>query len=225
VTRAQLDEIWQVFRHAWNNPQYGFPKSRRGVFFRTRIGSADVIMVDNKSFREGDGADKPSQLLGPAQMRWLEEQLLACSGPFIMLSCGTMWTDHVSTGKDSWGRFAPEDWERLFRFIERNRIGGVLLLSGDRHGACGYRIPRSPSFSLYEFGCGALGGIKGKQAPSGSAPDAGGLLLYSYGDGYAFGEFTFDTTPADPTVTFRLIDDQGKIQHVTTLARSELTPR
>ena len=174
--------------------------------------------------REEARPGQPSTLLGTGQMRWLEEQLLDCDGPFIILSCGTMWTDHVSNGKDSWGRFAPDDRERIFRLIEEHQIGVVLLTSGDRHGACGYRIPRSPGFSLYEFGVGSLGGISGEQAPAGEAPIANGELLYRYGRGYAFGEFTFDMKALDPTVTFRLIQDDDQLLHEMTLSRSRLTP-
>jgi alkaline phosphatase D len=135
-----------------------------------------------------------------------------------------MWTDHVSNGKDSWGQFAADDRERVFRLIEKNGIGGVLLISGDRHGACGYRIPRASGFELYEFGVGSLGGISGDSAPAGAAPDADGTLLYRYGDGYAFGEFEFDTASDDPTVAFRLIQDDGAHIHEMTLSRSQLTP-
>jgi alkaline phosphatase D len=219
VSRQQQIGIWEVFRRSWNNPAYGFADDRRGVFLHTRIGPVDVIMVDNKFFRDRGYGDGPSTLLGTDQMQWLEEQLLTCKAPFIILSCGTMWTDHVSSGKDSWGRFAPADRERIFTLIEEERIGPVLLISGDRHGACGYRIPLSPDFALYEFNAGCLGGIRG---PAAGAPEADGDLLYRYGDGYAFGEFEFDTTPTDPTVTFRLIDDEGRIVHRLRMTRSRL---
>ena len=224
VTRAQQIDVWRVFRNSWNNPAYGFPDDRRGVFFRTRIGPADLIMLDNKFFRRQARQDQSSTLLGSAQMQWLEQQLLDCRGPFIILSCGTMWTDHVSGGKDSWGKFAPRDREQLFQLIEKNRIAGVLLISGDRHGACGYRIPRPSGFNLYELGVGSLGGISGDKAPAGKAPEANGALLYRYGDGYAFGEFEFDTDAEDPTVTFRLIQDDGKIIHELTRSHRQLTP-
>jgi alkaline phosphatase D len=179
-------------------------------------------MVDNRYLRENKPGDPACSLLGADQMKWLEEQLLACQGPFVLLSCGTMWTDHVSKGKDSWGKFAPEDRERIFSLIEKNRIGGVLLISGDRHGACGYRIPRPSGFNLYEFNVGCLGGISGDAAPAGNAPEANGALLYRYGQGYAFGEFEFNTATSDPTVTFRLIQDDGRVLYELTLSRNQL---
>lgn len=42
----------------------------------------------------------------------------------------------------------PEGREELFSFIEENNISGVLLISGDRHGARGFTIPRKSDFGF-----------------------------------------------------------------------------
>ena len=206
---------WEVFRHAWNNPSYGFNDERRGVFLRTRLGPCDVIMLDNRYFR------KKGSFLGEEQMTWLEAQLLDCKGPFITLSCGTMWSDYVSGGKDSWGTYDREGRERIFSLIERHRIPGVLLLSGDRHGARVFRIPRSSGFAFYEFGPASLGGRIGAPA---ARPEWRDFQLFGMTGKYAFGEFTFDISLADPEVTFRLVGEDNSILHELTLKRSQLTP-
>jgi alkaline phosphatase D len=154
-TQEDKEAAWNVFRYAWNNPSFGLGEEGKGVFFRTRIGPADVIMPDNRYFRE------KGSYLGDEQFKWLKAQLLECKGPFIILSNGTMWSDYVSNGKDSWGVFDPEGREELFTFIEENKIGGVLLISGDRHGARGFKIPRPSGFNFYEFGVASLGGWLG----------------------------------------------------------------
>jgi alkaline phosphatase D len=209
--------VWEVFRRAWNNPSYGFGDERRGVFLRTRIGPCDVIMVDNRYFRTGE----TGSFLGDDQMKWLEDQLLDCRGPFIILSCGTMWSDYVSNGKDSWGRWDPEGRERIFRLIEKNRIAGVLLISGDRHGARGFTIPRPSGLKFYEFEAGSLGGRHG---PPISKPEWS-EQFYGIAGEYAFGEFSIDATLPDPEVTFRLIRvADGSFVHELRLKRSQLTP-
>jgi len=68
-----------------------------------------------------------------------------------------MWSDYVSGGKDSWGTKDPAGRERIFNFIEENNIKGVLLISGDRHGARGFRIPRPSGYEFYEFEPASLG--------------------------------------------------------------------
>jgi len=208
--------VRRVFEQAWNNPAYGFPDDRGGVFFRTRIGPCDIVMLDNRYFRTG----QKGSFLGEEQMQWLEDQLLDCQGPFIILSCGTMWSDYVSAGKDSWGRWDPEGRERIFRLIEKNHIGGVLLISGDRHGARGFRIPRPGGFAFYEFGAACLGARTG---PPVTDPEWT-TQLYGIEGQYAFGEFNFDATVADPEVAFRLIQEDGEELYNLTLTRRQLTP-
>ncbi len=213
-TKKDKEAVSDIFRTSWNNPPYGSGEDEHGVFFRTRIGPADVIMLDNRYFRE------EGNYLGDEQMEWLEEQLLDCKGPFIILSNGTMFSDYVSNGKDSWGRFDPEGREKIFNLIEKNNIGGVLLISGDRHGARGFKIPRPSGFNFYEFGAASLGSRVGPP-PIRADWDT---QLYGISGEYAFGEFSFDTTLPDPEVTFRLIHESGTIFYELTLTKSQLTP-
>ncbi|MCX6326829.1 MAG: alkaline phosphatase D family protein [Bacteroidia bacterium] len=215
-TKEDKEKVWDVFRHAWNNPSYGFGEKDKGVFLRTRVGPCDIIMTDERYFRTGE----KGSFLGDEQMKWLEAQLLDCKGPFIILSNGTMWSDYVSDGKDSWGVNDPEGREKIFNLIEKNHIGGVLLISGDRHGARGFRIPRPSGYNFYEFEAGSLGGRTG---PPPTDPKWT-TQLYGISGRYAFGEFTFDTTVPDPEVTFRLIGDDASIIYELKLSRSQLTP-
>jgi alkaline phosphatase D len=215
-TEQDARQVCDVFCQNWNNPSYGFNDKRRGVFLHTRIGPCDIIMVDERYFRK----NQKGSFLGEAQMDWLEKQLLACRGSFIILSCGTMWSDYVSKGKDSWGMCDPQGREEIFDLIEKHHIGGVLLISGDRHGARGFRIPRASGFEFYEFEAGSLGGRSG---PPVKRPEWT-TQLYGIAGLYAFGEFSMDATLADPEVTFRLIQDDGTVLYALTLKRSQLTP-
>lgn len=221
IPKGYTDEdrrgVRKVFTQAWNNPAYGLGDEGGGIFQHTRIGPCDVIMTDNRYFRTRKGKDR---FLGPEQMAWLKKTLLACKAPFIILSCGTMWSDYVSRGKDSWGTFDPEGREEIFKLIEKHKIPGVLLISGDRHGARGFRIPRPSGFAFHEFEPACLGGRSGPPATS----EKWETQLYGFSDKFAFGEFTFDLAPGDPTVTFRLVEAGGDILYELTLTRSELTP-
>jgi len=66
--------VRKVFSQAWNNPGVGFNDDRGGIFFRTRLGPCDVIMLDNRYFRTGEKRG----FLGNGQTEWLKEQLLDC---------------------------------------------------------------------------------------------------------------------------------------------------
>ena len=195
------------------------PDQQKGIFFHTRLGAFDVILLDTRSLR-GTTKGEPNAYLGAEQMAWLKKTLLACKGRFIILSSGTMWSDYVSSGKDSWGVWDPQGREEVFSFIEENKIPGVLLISGDRHGARGFKIPRPSGYTFYEFEAASLGGWTGPGAGPGGA-----VQLYGVLGKIAFGEFTCDTTPRDPIVTFNLRGQQNNLLYEITLPRSQLTPK
>ncbi|MBI0398236.1 MAG: alkaline phosphatase family protein [Cytophagales bacterium] len=208
--------VREVFKHSWVNHSYGDEANQEGIFTRDRIGPFDILMTDNRYFRTGE----KGSFLGPQQMNWLKEQLLDCEGPFIVLSCGSMWSDFVSNGKDSWGVNDPEGRDELFSFIEENNISGVLLISGDRHGARGFTIPRKSDFGFYEFEAASLGARIGPPAIDPSWD----TQLYGTDGQFAFGEFTYLHAEQDPAVVFRLVGEAGNIIYEKTIHKSELTP-
>lgn len=218
ATDADRRAVRTVWKESWNNPGYGLEGAKQGIFFRTRIGPCDVIMLDTRFFRTSPG--KANSILGDEQTGWLENQLADCTAPFLILTSGTMWSDYISAGKDSWGIWDRPGRERLLSLIEKRPVGGVLLLSGDRHGARVLRIPRPSGFTFYEFELGSLGGHQGPAA-FGSRPEN---QTFGLTQQPAFGEFEFDTTPADPTVTMRVVNQEGEVLYQLALTRSQLTP-
>jgi alkaline phosphatase D len=97
----------------------------------------------------------------------------------------------------------------------------MLLISGDRHGARGFKIPRPSGFNFYEFEMASLGGRSGLPHIRADWD----TQLYGISGEYAFGEFPFDTTIPDPEVTFRLIHENSTILYEITLSKSQLTPQ
>jgi alkaline phosphatase D len=218
-TATDREAVRQVWKENWNNPENNNP----GIYFNTRIGPVEVIMPDTRSFRELERRGEYGSYLGIEQLNWLKETLKKSDAPFKVISSGTMWSDYVSNGKDSWGTWDTKAREELFNFIEAENISGVLLVCGDRHGARGFTIPRPSGFTFYEFEAGSLGGVPG---PDAMAKDTTNQLFGYHGtDAIAFGEFSFDTTLSDPEVTFRLIHENGTILYEITLKKSELTPK
>jgi len=220
ITDKERNALRKLWQENWNNPPTTVED--RGIFFSTVIGDVEVIMLDTRSCRDWQQRKHHGSYLGDAQMQWLLKTLKASEAQFIILTSGTMWSDFMSNAKDSWGSWDIPGREELYNFIEENGIGGVLLLSGDRHGARGFRIERPSGFVLHEFEAATLGGVPG---PGPFAPDTS-AQLFGYGGGLiAFGEFTFDMSQLDPEVIFRLIDEEEKELEKHTFRRSQLTPK
>ena len=215
MDREALRALWY---QNWNNPKYEKP----GINFNAVLGPVEIIMLDTRSLRENKRRGQYGSFLGIKQLNWLKETLKKSKAPFKVISCGTMWSDYITPGKDSWGTWDTEAREELFSFIEDETISGVLLISGDRHGARAFTIPRPSGFEFHEFEVASLGGVPG---PDAMAEDTSNQLFGYYGtDIRAFGEFIFDTTKEKPSVVFRLIDERGNILEEHGMDYNILTP-
>lgn len=218
-TAADRDALRSVWHQNWNNPK----SDDSNIYFNAVLGPVEMIMLDTRSLRENERRGQYGSYLGIEQLNWLKETLKKSKSPFKVISSGTMWSDYITPGKDSWGTWDKEAREELFSFIEDENISGVLLISGDRHGARAFTIPRPSGFAFHEFQVASLGGVRG---PVAMADDTSNQLFGYLGkDFIAFGEFTFDTTGASPLITFRLIDESGNILDEHAILYNKLTSK
>jgi alkaline phosphatase D len=218
-TAEGRDALRKVWEENWNNPEH----DGGGIYFNTRTGPVEIIMLDTRSCRKVELRGDYGSYLGMEQLDWLKETLKNSTAPFKIISSGTMWSDYISNGKDSWGTWDTCGREEIFSFIEKEKIPGVVLVSGDRHGARGFIIPRPSGFVLHEFEAATLGGVPG---PDAMAEDGSNQMFgYPGADLCAFGEFTFTTNGStEPSVTFRLIDEAGCILEEHIIQYKMLTP-
>jgi alkaline phosphatase D len=205
LTTADREALREVWYQNWNNPAAG----GEGIYFNTRIGPVELIMLDTRSCRIVEKRGEYGAYLGHKQQNWLKATLQESTAPYKIISSGTMWSDDISNGKDSWGTWDTLARKEIFELIKEEDIPGVILISGDRHGARAFKIPVSDDFSIYEFEAASLGGVPG---PDAMAKDPVNQLFgYTGSEIVAFGEFTFDTRGDQSKVVFRLIDETGKI--------------
>ena len=218
-TKDDVDALRNVWRQNWNNPE----NKGEGIYFNTQIGPVEVIILDTRSCRNVEERGKYASFLGIQQQNWLKETLKNSTAPFKIISSGTMWSDDISSGKDSWGTWDAKARDEIFNLIETENISGVIFISGDRHGTRGFTIPRPSGYTFYEFEAGTLGGVPGPEAMAKDTTNQ--LFGYKGTDIIAFGEFTFDTKKDEPQFTFKLIDEHGKILETHVLSYNQLTPR
>jgi alkaline phosphatase D len=156
-----------VFLSFWKAPADDPRRTREGLYdariFGPRGRRVQVILLDDRWFRSPlrrtDQRDAPGKerylpdsdprktLLGPAQWRWLEQQLREPAEIRLVLSGIQVLAE--GHGWERWGNL-PLERERLFRLIADTRAGGVVLLSGDRHIGGHYRQAEGVAYPLVE---------------------------------------------------------------------------
>ncbi len=208
-----VDKLRKQWKTQWNNPQRDL-QDRQGIYFATHFGPIHYIAMDTRSCRVHERKGQSGCFLGDDQMNWLKQQLAYSRSPFILISGGTMWTDNISAGKDSWGVWDTEGREQIFQWIDQKSDSKVMLLSGDRHGARGFQIPRPGHQAIHEFEVGTLGGVPG---PGAFGEDRTNQLFGIPSRSWAFGEFSFRLNNETPEVTFRLINEEGKVLEEVTV--------
>lgn len=206
---------FQVFSQNWNNPPYAGGKDHPGTFFDFVIGDVHFIMTDGRYYRHRKG----KSLLGDFQKNWLKNTLSNSKSTFKVLCSGTLWTEHADKkGKDSWQGYRAER-DEIFSLIRDQKIGGVFLLSGDRHRHEMFKLGFDIGYPLYEFETAKVTNIH--------THDANPHALFSYNKGNFFGLLDFDFSAKDPTLTYRCVTEKGTSpEHLTfTTTLSDLTPK
>ncbi|MCY2959904.1 MAG: alkaline phosphatase D family protein [Planctomycetota bacterium] len=133
----------EAFLHFQTGGPFG--ENEQGIYHSFREGPVEVFLLDTRWFsrtEEAEGEPGKFTLLGKQQWAWLERGLRASTAPFKVLACGMIWNDAVRPGKDDyWGAYRHER-ERLFRFLGREHVTGIVLVGGDIHRS---RVVRHPT--------------------------------------------------------------------------------
>jgi alkaline phosphatase D len=202
-----------LFKQNWNNPAYG-NQHAPGCWFRMSIGDVDFFFLDCRFYRTNPFAPDRT-MLGPVQKAWLKDQLQGSRARMKVLVSSVAWAEGAKPGShDTWDGF-PEEREEIFSWIEAQPMDGVLLLSADRHRSDAWRINRPGGYDLYDLSSSRLTNIHTHECLPGS--------LFCYNEKCSFGLLEFDTTLADPVVTYQIVNIDGQAVHSLELKRSMFT--
>jgi alkaline phosphatase D len=207
--------VFPIFRQNWANPGYGGGDQQPGCWYSFHIGDVDFIMLDCRYYRTSP-KQSPRSMLGPVQKKWLKEQLLDAKGTFKVICSSVPW-DFRTKGdsEDTWNGY-KEEHEEILSFIEKQKIEGVILMSADRHRSDAWKIARPGGYDLFEFNSSRLT----NQHVHATMEKKG--AIFSYNKLQSFGLVTFDTTLADPQVTYEVVNIDGEKPHSITVKRSQL---
>ncbi|MBN1346351.1 MAG: alkaline phosphatase D family protein [Phycisphaerae bacterium] len=206
--------VWNVFHQNWVNPGYAGGKDQLGCWYAFTWDNVEFFMLDCRYYRTNPKA-KSTSMLGPVQKEWFKGKLRASKATFKVI-CSSVPFDYRTKGDslDTWNGYRAER-DEIFGLIDNHNIGGVILMSADRHRSDLWKIDRQHGYPLYELSSSRLTNQHVHQ----TMPAA----EFSYNRKQSFGLVEFDTTAADPTVTYRIVTIDGQTPHTFTVKRSQLS--
>ena len=146
-TIPSKDWALQLFKQFWANPAYGKP-DLPGVFYSFQYQDAEFFLLDDRYYKRLNDQQSDGTLLGNQQWEWLTKQLQQSTATFKFIICGVQMLIENSSAEGL--KEFPNEREQFLDMLQQNKIKGVILISGDRHFAEQYRLPRPTAYDLYE---------------------------------------------------------------------------
>jgi alkaline phosphatase D len=130
---ANKDLTLETFKLFWGNPNYGVGNpNQKGITGTFTWGDVQFFLLDDRYFRTSNKniASKRS-ILGEDQIEWLINALASSPASFKIIAVGGQFVSS-SKEKENFANF-PEEKQYIIDAIQKNKIPGVLFMTGDRH--------------------------------------------------------------------------------------------
>jgi alkaline phosphatase D len=230
-------ESQKEFLDWMKEPARSLLRKQEGIYQAQTFGPAgqrtQVILLDTRYFRSplqrvpkdqatlGGSAvptdDLSSTVLGAAQWEWLAKVLQEPAELRLVVS--SIQFAAAASGSESWANF-PHEQQRLVRLIADTKAAGVLFLSGDRHWCELSALTQGVPYPLYDFTASSMTQVHKRGTPT---PNANRVLPKTFHQPNV-GTLDIDWRAADPTLTLRIVDEQGIPQIEKMLYLGELKP-
>lgn len=202
-------------------PENSLRRDQKGIYASYSFGPegkmVKLMLVDNRYHADHPGPK--ADLLGIDQWVWLENELLTSRAQVNLIVSGTQVIpeDHPY---EKWANF-PKSRKRLLDFIRKNRIPGVIFLSGDRHiHEFSLKQDEETLYPLIDF---TSSGMTHYFKEFTGEPNR-----YRYGKVYAgtgFGQISIDWEQSDPAIKLQIKDMQNRVMEELEVSLSDLSPR
>jgi alkaline phosphatase D len=236
--------VWEKYKDNWNNPYYGGGEEDPGVWTDFSIGDVDFFMLDGRYYRSSPTVKNPDMLGEAQKEWLFEKlkqseatfKVIASPVPWSFGVKGGTQTVYGPSGtvdpgdseikefppykptevprtSDTWEGYA-EEREKIFSFIEENKIEGVVLISADRHRSDAWKITREEGYDFYEFESSKLTNVHTHPV----FPES----IFGYNEKCSFGLLKFNTQKRDPELTYQIINIDNEVMNEITIRRSQL---
>ena len=151
------DESRKIFMNYWCNPSFG--EDGKGIYTQVSYSDVDLFLTDDRYFRSEDGTrdsinGKPNRdksFFGRQQLDWLENALVYSRSTFRVIAVGSqVLNPYVPEKVEGMNHYSAE-LNELLDFIKRQKITGVLFISGDRHHSEVNKMQREGAYTLYDI--------------------------------------------------------------------------
>ncbi len=205
----------EVFELFWANPSYGIAGSE-GITTYFQWGDLDFFLLDDRTFRVPEYRKTTErEILGDAQLQWLIDALTSSFAPFKFIVIGTQFLN-PNPGGENHSQY-PSEREKLLQLIEKEKIPGVIFLTGDVHRSEVTKLERFNNYALHEFTISPLtAGPSGRAYPNDARIDSTLVLDRN------FGYFEVAGERKNRTLTCYCFNWEGKKQWSYTINENEL---
>jgi alkaline phosphatase D len=216
------EESLRIHKLFWANQTYGTDEIR-GTFGRFEWDDVEFFLLDDRYHRAPDDSpnDAAKTMFGKPQLQWLKDALLNSRAPFKMVANGSQILNKISS--DEVLANFPAEWEELIGFIKKEKIRGVVFLTGDRHRTELIVNKDSTFYPLYDFTSSSL--TAGLLPPRGEEialkDRVEGTLV---ADAHTFGLLKFSGPRTDRKLTMETWDYTGKLRWVFEVRAMDLQP-
>jgi len=146
-------ESANVFNQYWCNPPC---PSNEGIYTRYTYNDVDLFLMDDRTFRWSDDVkdsldgkiNLQKVMWGETQLKWLKNELANSRAAFKIIANGSNVLNPYN--KHDCLVHYPGEYHELLRFIEQERINGILFMTGDRHHSEVVRMKLKDGYYTYD---------------------------------------------------------------------------
>jgi len=218
---------YNCFKNYFPQRNYGY-NSTEGIYQSFKYSDASFFMMDDRFYRSAnelpdmlDGkpnADKT--YYGNQQLNWLKNALISSNAVFKFIVNGSQILNPVADKECL--RSYDTEFKELMKFIQTNKINGVVFITGDRHFTEMHKISTPGFYDMYDFtsspitsGVYAVDKTKENINPT---RVEGSLFI-----GNSYSRIGISGPKKERKITFEIFDQQGQLKWEYSINQAQLT--
>lgn len=206
-------ETRNTFQQYTLNPSYGF--NGEGIYTQFSYSDVEFFLTDNRSFRADekmldsiDGKPNPDKTYwGKAQLDWLKNALLQSRATFKIIVSGSQVLN-TRNQYESMQHYSHE-FQSCMKFLQDQKIPGVLFLTGDRHHSEIIQYDRNGHYPLFDITASPY--TSGISKVSGQEKDNPQRIPGTLVEAHNYARFQISGPKNNRTLSVDFVDGKGSI--------------